>query len=145
MRKVLYFAAPLFSDAERAFNAELCERLEKHVDVFLPQRDGFLLSNLLREGASVDVATAKVFECDVAAVTNADGLLMVLDGRGVDEGAAFELGLAFSQGKKCVGLQTDVRRLFAVGNNPMLTGAISEIFKQTSDLVDWTRFWATET
>jgi nucleoside 2-deoxyribosyltransferase len=37
----LYFAAPLFSEAERAFNEELTARIEAlGYDVFLPQRDG---------------------------------------------------------------------------------------------------------
>ncbi len=37
----IYFAAPLFNDAERHFNLELTMQLEtKGFDVFLPQRDG---------------------------------------------------------------------------------------------------------
>lgn len=37
----VYFAGPLFSEAERVFNLRLAEKLEaKGYQVFLPQRDG---------------------------------------------------------------------------------------------------------
>ncbi len=37
----LYFAAPLFSESERAFNAALTAEIERlGFTVFLPQRDG---------------------------------------------------------------------------------------------------------
>ncbi len=37
----LYFAAPLFSESERAFNAALTAEIERRgFTVFLPQRDG---------------------------------------------------------------------------------------------------------
>ena len=37
----IYFAGPLFSQAERAFNLRLTMTLEEHgYTVFLPQRDG---------------------------------------------------------------------------------------------------------
>ncbi len=38
---LIYFAGPLFSEAERAFNLGLTKRLEQaNFEVFLPQRDG---------------------------------------------------------------------------------------------------------
>lgn len=38
---LIYFAAPLFSEAERLFNHHLTEKLESiSYQVFLPQRDG---------------------------------------------------------------------------------------------------------
>ena len=40
----LYFAAPLFSQAELEFNARLAAEIEKlGIQVFLPQRDGIEL------------------------------------------------------------------------------------------------------
>jgi nucleoside 2-deoxyribosyltransferase len=37
----LYVAGPLFSDAERAFNAGLAAAIERlGIEVFLPQREG---------------------------------------------------------------------------------------------------------
>ena len=41
MKKELYFAGPLFNDAERAFNLALTKKIESlGYKVFLPQRDG---------------------------------------------------------------------------------------------------------
>lgn len=38
---LIYFAGPLFSTAERSFNTQLAEELERNeFEVFLPQRDG---------------------------------------------------------------------------------------------------------
>jgi hypothetical protein len=45
-----YFAAPLFNEMERSFNASLVTLLEQCVDVFLPQRDGGLLLQLVKRG-----------------------------------------------------------------------------------------------
>ena len=45
--KKVYFAAPLFSEAEREYNLMLAELLEEYgYEVFLPQRDGLLATEL---------------------------------------------------------------------------------------------------
>src|SRR5262245_47713244 len=116
----LYFAAPLFSDSERQFNEDVTARLERFFDVFLPQRDGGLIMDMISEGIQPAVAARRVFDVDVGAIKSCDAVLIVLDGRAIDEGAAFELGYAFALGKECFGLQTDVRRLLSTGNNPMI-------------------------
>lgn len=136
-KKLIYVAAPLFSQAELAFNVRVKASLAAHLNVFLPQEDGHLLADLLRESVPIDVAVQAIFGCDVEAVRNCDALLIVLDGRAVDEGAVFELGLAFGLGKTCVGLQTDPRRLFEVGNNPMLTGSLAKLFHSLDGLEAW--------
>lgn len=140
--KTLYVAAPLFSAAERAFNEKLKAALTPVLNVFLPQQDGMLIVDLLRTGASFDEAARAVFACDVNAVSKSDGLLIVLDGRAVDEGAAFELGLAYALKKTCVALQTDPRRLFAIGNSPMMTGAVSAVLTDLDELITWARQWS---
>ncbi|MGY3362466.1 nucleoside 2-deoxyribosyltransferase [Bradyrhizobium sp. GM0.4] len=63
--------------------------------------------------------------------------MIVLDGRTVDEGAAFELGYAFAAGKVCVGLKTDPRMLLPIGDNPMIEVALRKIFHDEDELVDW--------
>jgi nucleoside 2-deoxyribosyltransferase len=60
-----------------------------------------------------------------------------MDGRTIDEGAAFELGYAFALGKACVGLKTDARSLFTFGDNPMIEGAVREIFHDETSLCRW--------
>ena len=133
----LYIASPLFSDAEKQFNERLAEYLGREHRVFLPQRDGRLLVDLLSAGMSSIDAAQRIFEADVEAIRECDCLVAVLDGRSVDEGVAFELGVAFTSGKMCVGLQTDPRRLLPIGNNPMIECSLWSITKSFQDLAAW--------
>jgi nucleoside 2-deoxyribosyltransferase len=136
-RKCIYLAAPLFSQAERLFNVHLANALAPFSEVFLPQRDNGLLADLLGSGLSSEAAQRRIFEGDLLAIREADILVVVLDGRSVDEGACFELGVAYALGKICIGLQTDPRRLLPSGNNPMLQGALSEVFPSVLTLTQW--------
>lgn len=135
----IYLAGPLFSDAERTFNEMLTLTLEDLVDVYLPQRDGGLMSEMIHSGMSSDMAARRVFHGDIKAIHEADYLIAILDGRAIDEGVAFELGFAFSLSKRCVGIQTDSRRLASWGNNPMITGALENVFHSVGDLLLWIR------
>jgi nucleoside 2-deoxyribosyltransferase len=124
----LYLAAPLFSVAERRFNDDIAARLGPYFTVYLPQRDGGLFIELVRNGGhSPESAARHIFALDLKALNTANVLLAILDGRTVDEGVAIEIGYAFGIGKPCFGLQTDPRRLLPEGNNPMVTGAIRRI------------------
>jgi nucleoside 2-deoxyribosyltransferase len=134
-----YFAAPLFSEMEREYNVSVVARLEKYIDVFLPQRDGGLLMQYVKEGVGPDRAGRLIFEKDLMAMQSADALIAVLDGSTIDEGVAFEIGYMFALGKICVALQTDVRRALPTGNNPMIGSSISSVFQNIADLVDWAR------
>lgn len=136
-RRKLYLAGPLFSLAERTFNENLANTFSSYVDVFLPQRDNSLLVDLLEAGMPLAEARTRIFDGDLRALQGADILLVVLDGRTVDEGACFELGIGYTLGKTCVGLQTDPRRLLPLGNNPMIEGALSRIFSTVPGLLDW--------
>jgi nucleoside 2-deoxyribosyltransferase len=135
----LYLAGPLFNDAERSYNLFLKHRLEEHCHVYLPQEDGFLMSDLIASGQSQEAASGAVFRADIKAIDRCDVLLALLDGRVVDEGAAFELGYAYSLGKTCIALQTDFRRLAPFGNNPMIAGALSQTFQTIDGLAAWIR------
>ena len=84
-RRRVYLAAPLFSDAERTFNALVALGLEEWVDVYLPQRDGGLMSEMVEEGIESDVAACRVFKRDMDAILQADYLIAILDGRAIDE------------------------------------------------------------
>jgi nucleoside 2-deoxyribosyltransferase len=137
MRPRAYLAAPLFSEAERSFNRTLKEILSPHFDVFLPQESGYLLTELVSAGDSVEGATHQVFHIDMEAIHQCDFFVAVFDGRAIDEGVAFELGVAYTLKKHCIALQTDSRRLLPLGNNPMLTGAIESLFVSTIELACW--------
>ena len=96
----IYFAAPLFNDAERQFNEALCAVLEEagH-SVFLPQRDG---NEAFSHTELTEEERAKlIFRADIAAIGRPDVLFMVLDGRVPDEGACVELGYAYAVGRRC--------------------------------------------
>lgn len=131
----LYLAAPLFSVAERSFNSFLSESLRRHCDVYLPQEDGALMPTLLESGHSVAHASKIVFKNDLNAIRQCDILLIVMDGRAIDEGACLELGIAYALGKKCIGLQTDFRRLASFGNNPMIEGALDCVYENIDSLL----------
>ena len=138
MRKpIVYLASPLFSEAERQFNRLLRDALQECWEVFLPQESGYLLADLVAEGIPDPIAARRVFDADVAAIEASDLVVVVLDGRAVDEGAAFELGYAWARGIACVGLQTDPRRLLPFGNNPMLSVPLRTVFDSTSELCAW--------
>lgn len=139
MNTRIYLAGPLFSDAERTFNVYVAELLEEFAEVYLPQRNGGLMSEMVTNGVPSNVAAARVFRRDMLAIREADYLIAILDGRAIDEGAAFELGVAFCHSKRCIGLQTDSRRLAAWGNNPMITGALETVFVSVDDLLAWMR------
>lgn len=134
---VIYLAAPLFNDRERAYNAALAAAIEPVCPVFLPQRDGALLVDMLAAGVPLSVAERRVFLQDCAAMKAAPILVAVLDGAHVDEGVAFEIGFMAALGKVCVGLQSDVRRALPSGNNPMLQCSLESVFASQGELLSW--------
>ena len=136
-KKMAYLAAPLFNDRERAFNLQIAEALEVNLNVFLPQRDGALLVNMIAAGVPTVVAERRVFQQDCEAMRRSEILVAVLDGGHIDEGVSFEIGFMSALGRLCVGLQTDVRRALPSGNNPMLVGGLSTIFTDVEGLVIW--------
>jgi nucleoside 2-deoxyribosyltransferase len=136
-RPKLYLAGPLFSLPEREFNSQLRDMLLPIVDVFLPQQDGDLFVEMVAKGIDVELAARRVFETDLRAIIESDYVLIIMDGRSIDEGAAFELGYASALGKACIGLQTDMRRLLPIGNNPMITGALAHVFSDIRALCAW--------
>lgn len=122
MRPKVYLAAPLFNPRERSFNSELAGHLDAIADVFLPQRDGSLLTRLMADGHSLVDARRRIYKVDVEAIRACDVVVALLDGRTVDEGVAFEIGFGRALDKVCVALKTDDRSLLLTGDNPMIVG-----------------------
>src|SRR5579863_1613918 len=113
---LIYFAAPLFSRAEREFNERLTQQLETHgFTVFLPQRDGVEKDKPTYSAMTREEWRRAVFSIDKQQIFACDIFLFLLDGRVPDEGACVELGMAYCQrelqGRKrlLIGLQTDIR------------------------------------
>jgi nucleoside 2-deoxyribosyltransferase len=133
----IYLAAPLFNARERAFNLSLATALE-HLGarVFLPQRDGALLVDMLTAGVPQSVAERRVYLQDTVAMNTASLGVAVLDGAVVDDGVAFEIGYLTARGLACIGLQTDVRRALPSGNNPMIAQALVDIAEDEIQLFE---------
>jgi nucleoside 2-deoxyribosyltransferase len=141
---LIYFAGPLFSKAEQAFNFKLTEKLEASgFSVFLPQRDGIEISKPPFNEMTLDELYPKIFELDCSKILEADIFLIILDGRVPDEGACVELGIAYGQkrflqrDKLIIGLQTDLRAAFPGAKlNAMLHGPLDQITDNENDLTD---------
>ena len=123
----VYFAAPLFSQSEREYNLMLTNLLESYgYKVFLPQRDGYLASNM---NESQEEVIKTIFKRDLEEVLKADIIFVMLDGRAPDEGACVELGIGYANGKRCYGFKTDARSVeFGLDLNPMISGCFEKLF-----------------
>jgi len=110
----LYFAGPLFTTAERAWNAEVAAALRAagH-EIFLPQEQ-----EPGKDGPGI-------FATDVGGIDWADGLVAVMDGPDPDSGTSWEVGYAFGVRKPIVLVRTDIRAMAGSSGdyNPMLTQA----------------------
>ena len=140
----LHFAGPLFSNAERLFNASLATRLEAAgFTVFLPQRDGAERERPPYASMTREQRRAAMFEMDTTEIVACDIFLIILDGRVPDEGAAFELGVAYAckrlqqSAKRLIGLHTDARAAFIGAKlNPMLAVPLDALASDEDGLLE---------
>jgi len=94
----IYLAGPLFSSAEREFNARLTEKLrDKKHEVWLPQ-----------ENEQETMSPKRIFEEDVRGVDWADVVVANMDGPDPDSGTCWECGYAYGK-KPIVVFRTDFR------------------------------------
>ena len=139
----VYFAGPLFCEAERAFNLRLAEKLEaKGYQVFLPQRDGVEIEKPPYHEMINDELRQTIFMLDRDKLLQADIFLFVLDGRVPDEGGCVELGIAYGQkhllqqDKLLIGLHTDMRGAFPGGKlNAIINGALDCTMGDEEELI----------
>jgi nucleoside 2-deoxyribosyltransferase len=107
----IYFAGPLFTAAERDWNAMLAAALRRagH-EVFLPQEK--------EPGQDAP----GIFATDVGGIDWAEAVVAIMDGADPDSGTSWEVGYAY-QKKPIVLVRTDMRRdaVSAAGYNAMLT------------------------
>ena len=126
----VYFAGPLFTTGERAFNAEIGARLRAagH-EVFLPQD---------QELNAYD--PARIFRNDVAHVDWSNVVVGIMDGSDPDSGTAWEVGYAYAKGTPIVLLRTDFRewggRTGDAPYNLMLTESATERIELPTPTVD---------
>jgi len=139
----VYFAAPLFSQAEKEFNKNLTDLIEKSgFHVFLPQRDGVAIQKPPFDKMTDQVRRKTMFDLDRNQIFDCDIFIFILDGRVPDEGASVELGLAYAhkffkdQNKILIGLHTDIRAAFLKSRlNPMIKEALDQILTKQSELI----------
>jgi len=94
----LYFAAPLFSGAERTWNADVAQGLrDGGHEVFMPQDQ------------EPERDAAGIFTTDVGGIDWADALVAIIDGPDPDSGTAWECGYAYGK-KPIVLVRTDIRQ-----------------------------------
>jgi len=101
----VYIAAPLFSEAERAYNLSIEELLRKNFfEVYLPQQAGD--DSDIRNKEEKD----RIFSKNLKALESADIIVANIDGADADSGTAWEMGYAYARGKQIIALRTDFRR-----------------------------------
>jgi nucleoside 2-deoxyribosyltransferase len=107
----VYFAGPLFTTAERAWNAEVAAalRVAGH-EVSLPQEH------------EPDLDAHGIFATDVAGIDAAEGLVAIMDGPDPDSGTCWEVGYAYGKLKPVVLVRTDIRSMAGDAGkyNPMM-------------------------
>ncbi len=139
----IYFAGPLFCEAERVFNLRLAEKLEAEgFQVFLPQRDGVERSQPTYQAMTQAELRQAIFLLDRDQVLQANIFLFVLDGRVPDEGACVELGIAYGQkhllkqDRLLIGLHTDLRGAFPGEKlNALIHGALDCVTSDEQELI----------
>jgi nucleoside 2-deoxyribosyltransferase len=102
MKKV-YIAGPLFDDHERDYLEKIATSLEAiGYQTFLPHRDAGLV-----EGEFTEIKKSEIFDIDMNALNDADIVVALLTGRDVDSGTAAEVGIAYTQGKRLIGINAN--------------------------------------
>jgi nucleoside 2-deoxyribosyltransferase len=122
--KTIYFAAPLFTLAERRLNEQLSEELKKllndEVFIILPQtfslkfpKDNRWFLNLFNE------CIKGIEACDI--------VVAILDGADSDSGTCVELGYAYAKNKPVIGIRTDFRASEDRGLNLMVSHVCTDL------------------
>ena len=102
----IYFAAPLFTQAEWQWNQNLADQLRRYgLDVILPQKraEPMLLGIELYNPSAL-------FEDNLKGIEESEVIIAVFDQADPDSGTCFECGYAYSKGLPIVGLRTDLRK-----------------------------------
>lgn len=101
----IYLAAPLFSQAERIYNATLADLMTQHLfEVFLPQDAGDDIETRTKNDQE------QIFSRNINDLDRADIVVAVIDGADADSGTAWEMGYAFAHNKPVIAIRTDFRR-----------------------------------
>jgi len=114
----IYYAAPLFTEAERAWNAANGQRLRRRfpqAQLLMPQE---FCAPFDHHPERPDFAG--IYRACLEQLERADMVLCVLDGADADSGTCFEVGFAVARGIPVIALRTDWRPAEDGGGNCML-------------------------
>ena len=132
----VYFAAPLFSEAERSFNRRAADILEElHFHVHLPQE----LDD--DEEARGDNREKAIYEGNLIALKAADIVVAVIDGADADSGTAWEMGYAMASNKRVIALRTDFRHFSKNECVNLMLEMESEVVHSLDELKDLLKFY----
>ncbi|MBG9980594.1 nucleoside 2-deoxyribosyltransferase [Facklamia sp. DSM 111018] len=118
----LYFASPLFSEMELAFNQKVVDQLRQAIpelEIYLPQEQAEIND---KEGYADSKMIATL---DTEVLLNCDMMVAILDGQTIDPGVASEIGVAYQAGIPIIGLYSDIRQQGAT--NQQKIAALQEI------------------
>lgn len=127
----IYYAGPLFTDAERAWNAanaKAMARLLPEINWAIPQE--FCQAHDTVPDQEGRVATpdfAAIFASCRSHIDTSSAMLAVLDGADADSGTCWEMGYAHAKNIPIVGLRTDWRPAEDGGGNAMLTRSCTAV------------------
>lgn len=122
----LYFAAPLFSVAEREYNVRLASELEllsRSYSVLLPQKKA-------AEIAGAPDFAQQMFNYCIGTLDACDCVIAILDGADADSGTCVEIGRAVARGKPIVGVRTDLRESEDRGLNLMVAYSCTHLVRR---------------
>lgn len=101
----IYLAAPLFSEAQKIYNAGLAGLLaSRYYSVHLPQNFEDTAESRSKNREEL------IYRWNLAALKNSDIVVAVIDGADADSGTAWEMGYATALGKRVIAIRTDFRR-----------------------------------
>jgi nucleoside 2-deoxyribosyltransferase len=103
----IYFAGPLFTQAERRWNAEVARSLRETFgyQVFLPQEH----TDSILEGKK-PFNPKEIYSQNEHAIREATIVVAILDGADSDSGTSWECGFAKAIGLPVIGVRTDFRK-----------------------------------
>ncbi len=144
----VYYAAPLFTAAQRAWNAANAARLRDalpRIELLMPQE--FCAS--FEAADTADHGSGRLGKPDFPAIFKAgrDRLhsagycIAILDGTDVDSGTAWEVGYAHARGTVVVGLRTDWRPGEDDGVNCMLRRSCAMVVGDLDGVITCLKGW----
>jgi len=101
----IFFSGPLFTTAERFWNAELTRILRQNgLKIILPQEFEPMIA------MANETMAAAIFRMCKESIRQCDAILAIMDGPDPDSGTCFECGYAYANGKPIYTVRTDSRK-----------------------------------